>query len=53
MAITIKTTFSDKDHAEDVEFVMMTLEGITIRSLSNHDADANDYADSKIYSYVD
>ena len=42
MAITIKTTFNIKNHAENVdnnELVMMMLKGITIGSLSNHDDD--------------
>ena len=48
MAITIKTTFNIKNHAENVdnnELVMMTLKGITIESLSNHDDDAKDNVD--------
>lgn len=51
MTKTRRTTFNDKNYAEDVELVMMTLEGITIGSLSSHDDDAKDYVDSKINLY--
>ena len=48
MTIAIKTTFNNKNHAEDVdnnELVVMTLKGITIGSWSNHDDDAKDNVD--------
>jgi len=48
LTITMKTTFNDRNDAEDVDnnkLVMMRLEGIKIGSLSNHDDDAEDNVD--------
>ena len=48
MTIAIKATFNNKNLPEDVdnnELVVMTLKGITIESLSNHDDDAKDNVD--------
>ena len=48
MTIAIKANLNNKNLAEDVdnnELVVMTLKGITIGSLSNHDDDVKDNVD--------
>lgn len=53
MTTTVKTTISDRNHAEDVVYnklVMMTLEGIAIHvwSSCNHDDAENNFDKKKL-----